>query len=154
MRAHLATVQHRPRKALPYVVVVRVGNSRRSTSFAVKRAALAHQARLNAAVNAGEDFDPRTGEPVSWATAGPQDGGERCSGGRGRQVAGLLATNLDGSPPPRHIEEAPRRAGPNRGARDGHPPDHASGTARHPHKDSDESEAIACRHGRQGHLGD
>jgi integrase len=72
MRAHLATVQHRPAKALPYVVVVRVGNSRRSTSFAVKRAALAHQAKLNAAVNAGEDFDPQSGEPVSWAANGPQ----------------------------------------------------------------------------------
>lgn len=68
MTARHATVQHRPAKSQPWVVVIRVAGKRRTWSYPTKKAAVAHQARLNAAVNAGDAFDPDTCEPVAWGT--------------------------------------------------------------------------------------
>ena len=44
------------------------GAPEKTATFATKRAARAHQARLFAAVSAGELFDRDTREPVSWKT--------------------------------------------------------------------------------------
>lgn len=82
MRANLATVRHRPGKPKPWLVVIRVGTVRRSTSHPSKTAANRFAARLNTAVNAGEEFDPATGEPAGWV-AGP--------GSVADAAAGLLA---------------------------------------------------------------
>lgn len=71
MRAQLATVRHRPGKKQPWLVTVRIGTVRRQTSHPSKTAATRYAARLNAAVNAGADFDPTTGEPVVSAADRP-----------------------------------------------------------------------------------
>lgn len=70
MKANLATVRHRADRG--WLVTVRVGTTRRSTSWPTKTAANRYAARLNSAVNAGEEFDPATGQPTGWATDGPQ----------------------------------------------------------------------------------
>lgn len=62
-----AKLWHRAEKRLPHIVVISVGGVRRQRHFPTKKAATAYQGRVNTARDAGELFDPETGEPVSWA---------------------------------------------------------------------------------------
>lgn len=69
---NLATIQHRPTQAKPYIVVLRMDTGKRKAkSFPSKTAATRYQSRLNAAITAGEQFDERTGEPAAWSDVQP-----------------------------------------------------------------------------------
>lgn len=68
-RVHLATVRHQPKLKMPWLVVIRVHGQRRSKSFPSKRAAVKYQTELNKCVLRGDEFDPGTGQPASWADA-------------------------------------------------------------------------------------
>jgi hypothetical protein len=67
MAVNLATVRNRPGSKKSHLVTININGTRRTNSFTTKTAATKYQTKLNQAVNAGEEFDPATGEPAAWA---------------------------------------------------------------------------------------
>lgn len=67
MAVNYAVLRHEPHRAKPHIVVINVDGQRRAKSFPTKVAATRYQTKLNRAVSAGEEFDPATGQPVSWS---------------------------------------------------------------------------------------
>ena len=70
---NLATLRKNPKLPKPWLVVIRVHGKKRSKSFPAKRAAVRYQTELNNAVIRGDEFDPKTGQPVAWSDAPSQD---------------------------------------------------------------------------------
>ena len=98
MAVNHATVRNRPGSKKPHLVTININGTRRTNSFTTKTAATKYQTKLNQAVNAGEEFDPATGEPASWAVTAEHEATvyDLATLIVSRKWPGLLATSRKG----------------------------------------------------------